>query len=762
MTSPPQLPPDSVQLEDIPLISYIAQVGRQSSHESGSKANSEDNRSASFHAGFVAERSILSRWFPQINDDETKSWRIWLSRRSRALMIQIGLIGLILLTNLSLTIFAIARYGSEKGVGLIYEGDCQTVKDLDQWIHLLINLLGTGMLGASNYCMQLQAAPTRENLNKAHANGRWLDIGVPSLRNLKHLDVRRRITWFILALSSVPIHLIYNSAVFQSFASNNYAVAVVKDSFLDGASFDFATARTRQSGDPGWDDFRVDPDYINYTDVFLGVQKNASTYQRLNLTACFELYDDYWKPQGNVIVQVENTTLQTPTNDSLLLFAYIVPRWDDWGKNMWALGNGTGKFVAQSPTHPVTEWYLGLPHYRVSSCLVQDPDTIKLTCRFQYSPQILITVCLMNFVKAGIMLWIWESRRKEKHDSGSIDAQPLYTLGDAIASFMRRPDPTTIDMGLATKYDFLRPRKPWFSLHSKDPELNREPREFRKQSMFWMQAASVKRWAILVSFCSLAILVGGVLLSVAFHNLHHRNIKTDFAGLQDLGFGAVTPYTYLVTGLPRDDPAGLIANVLVANLAQLVLSMVYLLYNTMLSTFLVQREFSFMYKTEKRKTLRVSEPIGIQRSSYFISLPLRYGVPLYVTSGFMHFLFSQSIFLSRITAYFPDGTEDKRASFSTCSYSPIAIITTMIVGGFLVLSIILLGCRKYDGTMRMVATNSRAISAACHALEADREDGYLMPVQWGVIRRTGGIGKLAFTTAPPDQMGEVVEGKKYL
>jgi hypothetical protein len=207
MTSPPQLPPASVQPEVDRHISNSVQVDRVSSQEPKAKPDSTDNRSASFHADFVAERSILSRWFPQINDDETKSWRIWLSRRSRALMIQIGLIGLILLMNLSLTIFAISRYGSDNGVGLIYEGDCERVKGLDQWIHLLINLLGTGMLSASNYCMQLQAAPTRENLNKAHRNGRWLDIGVPSLRNLRHLDMRRRITWCILALSSVPIHL---------------------------------------------------------------------------------------------------------------------------------------------------------------------------------------------------------------------------------------------------------------------------------------------------------------------------------------------------------------------------------------------------------------------------------------------------------------------------------------------------------------------------------------------------------------------------
>ena len=92
----------------------------------------------------------------------------------------------------------------------------------------------------------------------------------------------------------------------------------------------------------------------------------------------------------------------------------------------------------------------------------------------------------------------------------------------------------------------------------------------------------------------------------------------------------------------------------------------------MLSTFLVQREFSRMYRV--RKPPRVSEPLGIQRSSYFISLPLRYGIPLYASSGFLHWLISQSLFLARITALRPDGTVDVKNSFSTCGASPIAVI----------------------------------------------------------------------------------------
>ncbi|KAK2058644.1 hypothetical protein LY76DRAFT_593104 [Colletotrichum caudatum] len=49
------------------------------------------------------------------------------------------------------------------------------------------------------------------------------------------------------------------------------------------------------------------------------------------------------------------------------------------------------------------------------------------------------------------------------------------------------------------------------------------------------------------------------------------------------------------------------------------------------------------------------------------------------------------------------------------------------------LAIIALGFRKYDGGKRMVATNSKAISAACHPPAEDQSQGHLLPVRWGVV-----------------------------
>ncbi|KAK4211282.1 hypothetical protein QBC37DRAFT_402664 [Rhypophila decipiens] len=686
------------------------------SREGRSGRPSEDK---SFQAEKFGDVELLSQWFPKIKEDGATGWRKWRSRRSRALLLQLGLIFLILIANVALTGVAVKWYGSENGVGLIYQGDCDTVETWNRWIHLLINLLSTGMLGASNYCMQLQAAPTRAKVDEAHRAGKSLDIGVPSLRNFGH------------------------------------------------------TTEANRAADPGWNERRVNPTSFNYSDIIQGMQAEAQAgrYQERNLSSCFDLYDDYFQPQGNGIIFVKNASVQSPPNDSLLMYVSIVPRLDNWPKNMWALGKGDGGFNAVSPQHryQVTTWYLGPKRYEVSHCLVQPPEQIASRCRFEYSKGIMITICVVNVVKAVIVLFIW-GLRKWRHDGPNrepaqraegLENEVLYTLGDAIASFMRVPDPTTIDMGLAGRDDFVKKRTWKSKLMNKSPALPSEPRQWKYETRHWREAASPRRWFtfVLAWFVVMAAATG--LLFAGLKPLQLRRLPTTIRDLWDLGFGALTPYTYIVLNLPRHDPDGLIRNILIANLPQLILSIIYILYNGLLSTFLVQREFSRMYKEENMKALRVSEPDGIQRSSYFISLPLRYGIPLYASSGIMHWLISQSLFLARISALTPSGELDKANSFSTCGFSPIAIVIALSFGGLLMLVIVLIGFRSYAGTMRLVSTNSRAISAACHVLPSDRKDGYLLPVRWGVVEMRDGVGKCAFSTSPDIKLPVDKEGLRY-
>lgn len=76
----------------------------------------------------------------------------------------------------------------------------------------------------------------------------------------------------------------------------------------------------------------------------------------------------------------------------------------------------------------------------------------------------------------------------------------------------------------------------------------------------------------------------------------------------------------------------------------------------------------------------------------------------------------------------------------------------MLLGLVHLFAIIGISLRRYDGTMRMVSTNSLAISAACHVHDEDKEHGYTLPVRWAVAKIANGVGHCTFTTAPNDQI----------
>jgi len=114
------------------------------------------------------------------------------------------------LINLVFTIWAGTRVKDVVGgVGVLPDhGGCQEIKSLNTALHILINALSAVMLAGSNYCMQCLSAPTREQVDAAHRRGRWLDIGVTSLRNLAQVGWKSLGLWLILCFSSIPLHLL--------------------------------------------------------------------------------------------------------------------------------------------------------------------------------------------------------------------------------------------------------------------------------------------------------------------------------------------------------------------------------------------------------------------------------------------------------------------------------------------------------------------------------------------------------------------------
>ena len=124
-------------------------------------------------------------------------------------MLSASLASVSLLLNFSVAIWALKTFGTRSALIEVFSGDCKNVQKINTVIHLGINVMSTVLLSGSNYCMQCLSAPTRQEVDRAHAKGQWVDIGVPSVRNLRSISRKKVWLWWCLGLSSIPLHLMY-------------------------------------------------------------------------------------------------------------------------------------------------------------------------------------------------------------------------------------------------------------------------------------------------------------------------------------------------------------------------------------------------------------------------------------------------------------------------------------------------------------------------------------------------------------------------
>ena len=113
-----------------------------------------------------------------------------------------------LIVNIVIYAVMYKHYGVEFGTGVLYTGSCKAVHAGDTLIHLALNVVSTLLLGASNYCLQGLISPTRREVDALHAQKKWVTIGVQHWRNLFYISWRRRLGCILLALTTIPVHLL--------------------------------------------------------------------------------------------------------------------------------------------------------------------------------------------------------------------------------------------------------------------------------------------------------------------------------------------------------------------------------------------------------------------------------------------------------------------------------------------------------------------------------------------------------------------------
>ncbi|PKY07921.1 hypothetical protein P168DRAFT_261947 [Aspergillus campestris IBT 28561] len=608
--------------------------------------------------------------------------------------------GAILSLNIILTVIATALGLSKHGGSFqainVYEGSCPMASNWATGLHALINVLSTFLLAASNYVMQCLGAPSRADVDRAHRKRRWLDIGTFSVRNLSVLNNKQRILWGLLLVTSTPIHMVYNSVIYSTVSALDYAILLVPD--------DLASNEPLAAADDNFE--RGFFNTVGTSAADIQTEMFNGTYRDVEAQECLDAYNTEFNSDLGTLIAVTNrhffhntTVLKARIDSGLFSGTMDTPSWaanitfkhgkDPIYPNQLGIGGD-----------PIAS--LSFPEIPVSRCMIKQRRSL---CQLTYSPAIAVVVIVSNMIKVVCMYLTARTSRTHL----------LLTVGDAISSFLAKPDQVT-----QGQRNTMRPSDGSRSSSIVPGPGQQEDQYFvpggRKK---WYRAVSTKRWMMALTFFAFCALLSVVLFLLAFR------LVGSLSAAWDLGFGKFNGNNKITSPGIRENTLSL---VLLTNTPQLALSILYFLFNGILTSMLAAAEFNNY--AVRRRPLRVSWPKGEQRSTYYLSLPYRYSVPLISISAALHWLLSQSIFFVNIVAYDVHDEPVVGESVRGCGYSPFPMFIILLTSGILFIIFYILSTRWFKSPMPLAAEKSASISAACHP-PPDDCDAALKPVMWG-------------------------------
>ncbi|KAI1753957.1 hypothetical protein F4782DRAFT_545308 [Xylaria castorea] len=640
---------------------------------------------------------------------------------------------------LTILVIVVLARGSFKPV-FFYAAECDSgnVATLNFTLHLFINIastlvvsfwLSSPSLASSNFFMQVLNAPTRQEVNSAHFKSSWLGIGVSSIRNIFRVSPFKTWCWIFLLLSSIPIHLFFNSAVFQvDRYESDFHLTIATEKFSHGGDFYPPGSSLALPGLLSREILTDLSNGVDYGDNFDFSEVAGYGYGYSVHMA------DYKDPLSPVVSNISSTAKKSAAWERLEIeeckteyvacrglqkrrsVVLVVDKVGGWVLNdVWQLNKTEAEFWDQyipsvKPNHlffdaqcaMVAASTFGVAiscennchsaldsfNLNISYCLAEPLENI---CQIGLSPALLLGVALCVIAKTitAVVVTTVLNRTEQK---------PLVTLGDAVASFIEHPDPVTA--GFCT----IDQKQVRAAMRRKHCYLLPGPSQWTGPQQTWAAAIPLSVWLISYTLFASGITICAVLL--------HEGVSAmnDFGGFFSSDTNPVIPL-----------PLSLIEGVLLANSPQVLLSFCYLAYNNLFTRLQMAKEWARF--GEGYNSLRVTEP----------RLPYKYSIPLIVASASLHWLVSNTIYVFVSTGgYFPTNYSDYYGdSFNgdtslpantavAVGYSLPSLVALTTISSVLVTIPPILAFKRLPSNITQPGNNSLAISAACHSSTVSR------------------------------------------
>ncbi|KAF6844809.1 hypothetical protein CMUS01_00743 [Colletotrichum musicola] len=619
-------------------------------------------------------------------------------RAGIALNIVIGFI--ILIVAIVCLVLALVVVGMVRGESRLFEGSCTKSEEIKIGIFVVINVIVIVLLATANYVFQVLSSPTRTEIDLAHDEHRWLHVGVPSFRNLRFISNPRVVLTVIIMLAAVGTQVIYNAVIFTTQPGFAHQVVFVTQSFLSSGQFSNASS-TNLAG-------------LSRVDI-LNLQDQASRGQLTNLTVsdCLEQFGGVYQSDFSAVLlvtdstSISNSVVQTaPPGSSLSQF--VDPR------NPSSIQvNGT-----------TTDYCLARP---------ESPES----CSVVLNGSLLGVIAILNLVSVSAIGAVYFFTGFE----------PLVTLGDALASFITRPDHSTKNACLIDKRDVKQGR---WGYH--------EAKYWISKEHFWFQSPGVSMWIFWFLTWAAPAGLAAAALGVPLSQDSTASLST---------FGRAPDHELFV--LPNGRARAAFA--LVAALPHLLLAVLYLSTNALMSSYFLSHEISQYALPGLTLPLRVSSgrPMGAQTTSLYLTLPRPYSWLLLVLFAAAGLALSQAVVVVSVDSL--PATRDAKfpAPINGVGFSGVgllAFLALLVVIAGLVLG---LGLRRADPTPTRVEGDpagnplvlkggscSAVISARCHRSPGDIGAAF-KEVAWGVLHEGTGtnVGHATFSSLPVSALNPV-------
>ncbi|KAI8257729.1 hypothetical protein K4K58_003758 [Colletotrichum sp. SAR11_239] len=594
-----------------------------------------------------------------------------------------------------------------------YAADCQDTRRVMVVVRLLVGALSTLVIVSSYIFMQLLVSPTREDVDRAHAQRRWMDIGCMSVKNLRFISNGRRVLFVLFGLIWIPFHLLAPASVAETARTTPWVTVLATESFLSGGKYHLPGLGMGAylQDTPGFysNDLNMSvPEAVEY------IAAHAAGWERLSGRECLQKYE-YWvnvDKRRHVVAVMSTDDWDGDFLDSLSSVWYAGICGFEANKQDLPCGgltlglnvtsdsvNGTYNGISivsdnrpRVPTRGASSkaeidgmvdehgswiipWHAkdnlhNTPVLRknltVKYCLSEPFPT---HCKARVSNTLFLAICLLALAVSTLcaiaLRILWGQDR-------------LVAIGDAVDSFIRRPDMTTRDMCTLG----------WRDFSSTTIERLQKPK-----LEGWVHSQRQGGWQKALSASIFGQNSSNPILMMKYPS---ESLRAFMVMLASRPIGAS----------------------LVATMPQLLLAILPLILHHTYTRMFIARTWSSY--AARFKTLRVNEPRGEQRENHFFEIPSKYFLSFVTIGTLTRWLCSNAIYVIHVESFHADpSTVEPYHPYVNVFVSLKAALGTIITLFFILVTPIFMALIPLPGESVLVGSCSAAISAGCHVIEPE-------------------------------------------